>query len=228
MNLNWVQQNLSEIGALTLEHVVLSIVPVLVGLLLALPIGWLVHRSGRTQSAWLGLAGLLYAIPSVALIVAMPLFLGTKILDPFNIIGALTIYTFALLVRNVADGFNRVDPAVRRSASAMGYGWLRRIFAVELPLAMPVVFSGLRVATVSTISLVSVGAVIGRGALGQLFDKGFREGFATPVVVGIVLILALALLADGLILLTQRVALPWYGVKPIKAKKERKAEAVTA
>ncbi|GAB3622396.1 ABC transporter permease subunit [Mariniluteicoccus endophyticus] len=208
----WIERNAPEIAATTGLHVVLSVLPVVLGLAFALPVGWLAHRTGRTSNLWLALIGLLYAIPSVALFVTMPLLLGTQILDPVNIVVALAVYTFALLVRNVADGFGSVDDHVRQSAVAMGYGPLRRVLGVELPLAMPVILAGLRVATVSTISLVSVGAVIGMGALGQYFDQGFREGFATPIVVGIVVIVLLALLADGIILFFQRVLLPWHGL----------------
>jgi osmoprotectant transport system permease protein len=127
-----------------------------------------------------------------------------------NIAAALTVYAVALLVRSVVDGLRSVPEEVRQSASAMGYGRIRRLLRVELPLAMPVVFAGLRVVTVSNIALVSVGAVIGMGALGQLFDLGFTKAFYTPIVVGLVLTMVLALLADGVILLLQRGLLPWH------------------
>lgn len=208
----WIQRNTGVIAGLTGQHVLWSLTAVAVGLVAALPIGYLVHRTGRAAGFLLAIAGLLYAVPSIALFVVMPLILGSKILDPINVIGALTVYTFALLVRSVRDGFAGVDPQVRQSAIAVGYGPVRRVLGVEFPLALPVIFSGLRVATVSTISLVAVGAVIGNGALGQLFDRGFQSGFATPIVVGIVVILVLALVADGLILLAQRIMLPWFGL----------------
>jgi osmoprotectant transport system permease protein len=219
MDWSWIQRNAGDILAMTGQHVWWSLAAVLAGLITALPIGYLVYRTGRAAGVWLALIGLLYAIPSVALFVVMPLVLGTGILDPLNVIGALAVYCFALLVRNVRDGFAGVDPTVRQSAMAMGFGWVRRVLRVELPLAMPVVFAGLRVATVSTISLVSVGAVIGNGALGQLFDLGFRSGFATPILVGILVTLVLALLADGLILLLQRVTVPWFGIGPSRQRR---------
>jgi osmoprotectant transport system permease protein len=99
---------------------------------------------------------------------------------------------------------------VKQSASAVGYGSLRRLFRVELPLAMPVIFAGLRVVTVSNIALVSVAVLIGSGALGKLFDLGFGSNFYTPIIVGLVLTVALALVADALILLIQRGTLPWF------------------
>lgn len=209
---SWIQRNAEVVAALTGQHLLWSLIAVLIGLAAALPVGYAVHRTGKAAGVILAVAGLLYAIPSIALFVAMPLILGTRILDPANVIGALAIYTFALLVRSVSDGFAAVDPQVRQSAIAVGYGPIRRVLGIEFPLALPVIFSGLRVATVSTISLVSVGAVIGNGALGQLFDRGFQSGFPTPIVVGIVVTLVLALLADAAILLLQRVTLPWFGV----------------
>ena len=212
MNVAWIARNLDQIGARLVEHLALSIIPVVVALLIAIPLGYLVSRTGRFASVIITIAGLVYAIPSVALFVVMPLFLGTRILDPINVVVALTVYSLALLLRSVVDGFRSVPPAVRNASVAMGYGRARRVFGVELPLAMPVIFAGLRVVTVSNIALVTVGAVIGMGALGQYFDQGFREGFLTPIIVGIVLILILALLADLTILAIQRLSLPWLAV----------------
>lgn len=213
IDLAWVERNTAEIAATTGFHAVLALVPVAIGLLAALPVGWLVRRSGPTRNLWLALFGLLYAIPSVALFVAMPLLLGTRILDPINVIAALAVYAFALLVRSVSDGFGAVDEGVRQSAIAMGMGPVRRFTTVDLPLAAPVIIAGLRVVTVSTISLVSVGAVIGIGGLGQYFDQGFREGFLTPIVVGLVATVALALICDGLLVFARRVLLPWHGLR---------------
>lgn len=205
----WIEGNLSSIGNLLGQHVILSVVPVLVALVLALPIGYAIFRAGKVANLLLSVFGVLYSIPSLALFVAMPIILGTSILDPFNIAVALAIYSVALLVRSVVDGLRSVSDEVKQSATSVGFGTTRRLFKVELPLAMPVIFAGLRVVTVSNIALVSVAAVVGGGALGQLFDLGFRSAFYTPVIVGIILTLILALIADALILLIQRGALPW-------------------
>jgi osmoprotectant transport system permease protein len=211
MNLNWewIQRNLGYIGSLLGQHVVLSIVPVVAAFVIAIPLGFLVFRTGKAANFVLAVFGVIYSIPSLALFVVMPAILGTRILNPINIAAALTIYSVALLVRSVVDGLRSVPDAVKQSSSAVGFGWLRRLARVELPLAMPVIFAGLRVVTVSNIALVSVGAVIGGGALGQLFDTGLNRAFLTPVIVGLVLSLLLALVADGIILLIQRGALPW-------------------
>ena len=205
----WIQRNLTMIAQLTGEHVVLSILPVLAAFLISIPLGYLVFRTGRFANFVLALLGVVYAIPSLALFVVMPAILGTKILNPLNIVVALTVYSVVLLVRSVVDGLRSVPATVNSSAAAVGFGRTRRLFRVELPLAMPVIFAGLRVVTVSNIALVSVGAVIGIGALGELFTRGLNAGFLTPIVVGLVLSLLLALIFDGLILLIQRGALPW-------------------
>ena len=205
----WIQRNLTMIAGLLGEHIVLSIVPVLAAFVISIPLGYLVFRTGKVANFLLAVFGVIYSIPSLALFVVMPVLLHSKILDPINIVVALTIYSVALLVRSVVDGLRSVPAAVNSSAAAVGFGRIRRLFRVELPLAMPVIFAGLRVVTVSNIALVSVGAVIGIGALGELFTRGLNSGFLTPIVVGLVLSLLLALLADGLILLIQRGVLPW-------------------
>ena len=211
MNLDWawIQRNTDLILSLLGQHVVLAIVPVLLAFAVSLPLGYLVYRTGRVSNLLLALTGVIYAIPSLALFVAMPLILGTKILNPINVAAALAVYSSALLIRSVVDGLRSVPVAVRQSAEAMGYAWMRRLFGVELPIAMPVIFAGLRVVTVSNIALVSVAAVVGSGALGELFDRGLSSNFYTPIIVGLVLSLLLALVADGVILLIQRGTLPW-------------------
>ena len=212
MNLDWawIQRNLAMIGNLLVEHIILSVLPVLIALVVSLPLGFLVFKTKRVANVILAFLGVIYSIPSLALFVMMPLILGTKILNPVNIVAALAIYSIALLVRSVVDGLRSVPASVKQSASAVGYGWLRRLFRVELPLAMPVIYAGLRVVTVSNIALVSVAVLIGSGALGKLFDLGFGSFFYTPIIVGLVLMLALALVADALILLIQRGTLPWF------------------
>ena len=212
MNLDWawIQRNLAMIGSLLVEHIILSVLPVLIALIVSLPLGFLVFKTKRVANVILAFLGVIYSIPSLALFVMMPLILGTKILNPVNIVAALAIYSIALLVRSVVDGLRSVPASVKQSASAVGYGWLRRLFRVELPLAMPVIFAGLRVVTVSNIALVSVAVLIGSGALGKLFDLGFGSFFYTPIIVGLVLMLALALVADAMILLIQRGTLPWF------------------
>ena len=211
MNLDWdwLGRNADNIAALLGEHALLAVVPVVAALLAAIPLGYLVFRTGRAANSILAVFGVIYSIPSLALFVALPLVLGTSILSPLNVAVALAIYAVALLVRSVVDGLRSVPDHVKQSATAVGYGWFPRLLRVELPLAMPVIFAGLRVATVSDIALVSVAAVVGGGALGKLFDRGLQGRFYTPLIVGLVLSVLLALIADALILLLQRNTLPW-------------------
>jgi osmoprotectant transport system permease protein len=205
----WLNRNLEMIGELLVEHVILALVPVVLAFVISIPLGYLVSKTGKAADVLLAILGVIYSIPSLALFVLMPLVLGTQILNPVNIGAALAVYSIALLVRSVVDGLRSVPPSVKQSAAAMGYGSLRRLLGVDLPLAMPVIFAGLRVVTVSNIALVTVATLVGSGALGKLFDLGFGSYFYTPIIVALVLTLALALIADGMILLLQRGSLPW-------------------
>jgi len=207
--MGWVSGNLPQIRDLTLEHLFFALPPVVIGLVLAVPLGWLANRTRVGRTLMINIAGLLYTVPSLALFVLLPPILGTRILDASNVIIALTVYTLALLVRTVADALSAVPQVVVNAATAMGYGPLRRFVAVELPLSVPVVLAGLRVAAVSSISLVTVGALLGFGGLGKMFTDGFQRGIPVEIVTGIVLVLLLALVIDGLLLLLGRVLTPW-------------------
>ncbi|WP_328292214.1 ABC transporter permease subunit [Kineococcus sp. NBC_00420] len=191
------------------QHVLLAVIPLVVGVVVALPIGYLGVRFGWLYHPILNISGVVYAIPSLAIFVTLPYVLGTKILSPVNIVVALAIYTVALMSRTVADGLRSVDPALTEAATAMGYKRTRRLLEVELPLAAPVILAGVRVAAVSNISLVSVGALLGIGGLGALFTRGFQLFYTAPIVVGIVLSILLAAIADVVIVLFQRAVTPW-------------------
>ena len=207
--MTWVFANLEMIGGLTLEHVVFALVPVVLGIVLAVPLGWLANRTGFGRTLTINVAGLLYTVPSLALFVILPPLLGTQILDPINVIVALTVYTVALLVRTVADALSAVPSVVVNAATAMGYRPVRRFVAVELPLSVPVVVAGVRVAAVSSISLVTVGSVIGFGGLGRMFTDGFQRDIPQEIIAGIVLVLLMALVVDGVLVLSGRLLTPW-------------------
>jgi osmoprotectant transport system permease protein len=191
------------------QHVLLAVIPLVVGVVVALPIGYLGVRFGWLYHPILNVSGVVYAIPSLAIFVTLPYVLGTKILSPVNIVVALAIYTVALMSRTVADGLRSVDPALTEAATAMGYKRTRRLLEVELPRAARVILAGVRVAAVSNISLVSVGALLGIGGLGALFTRGFQLFYTAPIVVGIVLSILLAAIADVVIVLFQRAVTPW-------------------
>lgn len=195
----------SELG----EHLYLSLVPLVLGVLLALPIGRLAQRVGWLRGALLGSANVFYTIPSLALFVIIPGIVGTPLLSSLNVVIALTVYTAALLVRPVLDALESVPSHTVAAATAMGYRPRRRFLFVELPLAVPVLAAAVRVASVSNISLVSVGALVGIGGLGRLFTDGFQRDYLVQIVIGVVLTLLLALVVDLLLVALWRALTPW-------------------
>ncbi|MEU0315177.1 ABC transporter permease [Nocardioides sp. NPDC006273] len=202
--------NGDDILTALVQHIWLALLPVTIAFVLALPLGALVQRYGLVRHIALTAGSVIYTVPSLALLLLLPGILGTSVLDPLNVIIALTLYSLALLVRTTADGLDAVDPTVLQAASAMGYRPVRRWFTVQLPLAMPVILTGLRVATVANVSMVSVAALIGIGGLGQLFTRGFQLGFyLPPIIIGLVLSVALAVVADVFIVAIQRRLTPW-------------------
>lgn len=209
--MRWILDHLDELLSTTWEHVGLALIPTLIGLVVSVPLGWISHRWKVVRAILVPASSLLYTIPSLALFVIMPLILGTKILDPINVQAALTLYTIALLVRSVADALDAVPGHVIAAATAIGYGPGRRFFAVEFPLSVPVLLAGVRVAAVSNIALVSVGAIIGVGGLGFYITHGSQ--FALPnyaeIIAGIVLIVLLALVVDAILVLIGRYLTPW-------------------
>ncbi|MEU3273378.1 ABC transporter permease subunit [Saccharomonospora sp. NPDC006951] len=201
--------NRSQILGDLLEHCYLALVPLVAGVVIAIALCWLGRTWRPMRGVLLAVANVVYTIPSLALFVVIPSVIGTKILDSINVVVALTLYTSALLIRPTLDALEAVPQQVIASATAMGYRPARRFFAVELPLAVPVLTAGVRVASVSNISLVSVGALIGVGGLGVLFTDGFQREYFSPIVVGIVLTLVLALVVDLLLVLLRRILTPW-------------------
>ncbi len=199
----------SEIYDLTWTTIWLAAVPLVLGLVIALPIGWVASRYRWTYPPIVSGAGLLYTIPSLVLFFVLPGILGTRILDAENVAVGLTVYTVALLVRVVADGLSSVSPETLAAAAAMGYTNRQRLFAVQLPIAVPVIGAGLRVAAVSNVSLISIASIIGVTQLGQLFVEGFTNARTPPTIVGLVLFILLALAFDVLILLIIRLLTPW-------------------
>ena len=203
---SWVGDNLDDIRDLFVQHVQLTLLAVLFGLLVAFPLALMAIRWPRTYGPVLGFTGVLFTIPSLALFVLLIPFTGLSIST--SLIG-LTLYTLLILVRNIVEGLRGVDPDVREAAQAMGYTRARQLFRVELPVALPVIMAGVRIATVTTIGLVTITALIGQGGLGQLFLEGFTRNFATPIIVGIVLSALLAFAADLALVGLQHRLTPW-------------------
>ncbi|WP_104195550.1 ABC transporter permease [Cryobacterium sp. M15] len=210
--MTWLWANLDLVWKLTLDHVALSVPPIILGFLLALPVGWFVNRHQASRGVLLSIGGVLYAIPSLPLFVMMPLILGTKILDPINVVVALSIYALALMVRAAADALAAVDTDVIASSTAIGYSDWSRFWRVELPLAGPVLLAGLRVVSVSTVSLVSVGAIVGVDSVGFLFLNGFQRAFLEEILIGIIASVLIAFVFDVVLVLVGRALMPWASV----------------
>lgn len=207
--MNWLLNNLDVVVGHTASHLLLALPPLLASFVLALPLGWLANRIPGLRTPLLAGAGLLYAIPSLPLFVVLPIMLGTGVRDPINIVVALTLYGLALMVPAAADALRQVDPRIEDAADALGYPRWQRFWAVELPLAGPTLLAGARVVAVSTISLVTVSAVLGVPSLGLLFTDGFQRGILAEVIAGILATVALALAVDAALVGVGRLALPW-------------------
>lgn len=207
--MNWLLNNLELVVELTLEHIRLSIIPILAGFAASIPLGWLAHRIPWLRGPLLSLFGVLFSIPSLALFIMLPSILGTRILDDSTIVIPLTIYAIAMMLRGAVDGFDNASAAVQDSATALGFSPAGRFWRVQLPLAGPVLLASLRVVSVSTVSLVGVGALIGKGGLGYLFINGYQRDIPAEILVGIGGVLLIALVFDQLLALAGRVLLPW-------------------
>ena len=202
----WVSDHTDEIRARLSEHIELTVLAVTFGLVIALPLALLSVRYRRLYGPVLAITGVLYTIPSLALFAML---LPLSGLSRVTALVPLTAYTLLILVRNTVIGLDGVPEDVKDAATGMGYSRRRRLLRVELPLALPAIIAGIRIATVTTIGLVAVAAAVGQGGLGALMFDGLQRAFRTPLTVGIVLSLALAIVADLLLVGAQRLATPW-------------------
>lgn len=225
--MNWVVDNLGMIGELALVHLRQSVLALAIGFVLSIPLGWVAWRYRLVRSGVITITGLLYTIPSLALLILLPAATGWySFISDTNLIVALTIYAVAILVRSVADGLDSVDPGVRQASTAMGFGSFRRFWAVELPLAGPVILAGLRVTSASTISLATVGILVGITNLGYLFTNGLQRRIIPEVLAGVVAVVVLALLVDLLLVLAGRMLMPW--TRRVRAPRARRSRAIAA
>lgn len=202
----WVWDHTDDIVARLQEHLMLTGLTLAIGMVIALPLGVACHRWTRLYPAVLGVAGVLYTVPSLALFAFLLPFTGltrTTALIP------LVLYTLLILVRNVVAGLDSVPAEVREAAEGMGLSPTRRLLRIELPLAVPAIIAGIRITTVTTIGLVTITALIGQGGLGSLVYDGLLRDFRTPLVVGTFLTVVLATLADLGLAGVQRRLTPW-------------------
>jgi osmoprotectant transport system permease protein len=188
------------------EHIILTLVAVGVGFAVSVPLSLLVRRFRRTEAPVIGMTSVLYAIPSVALFAVLVPWTG---LTSTTVEIGLVIYTLVIFVRNNLAGFDSVPDDVRDAAAGMGMGPTRTLIRVEIPLALPSIIAGFRIATVSTIALVTVGSLIGVGGLGAELTDAFNSYFKAEALTATVLCVALALIADMLIVAAGWMLMPW-------------------
>ncbi|SDZ43787.1 ABC transporter permease [Herbiconiux ginsengi] len=226
--MKWLASNYGLVWELMQAHIALCIPPILIGFLISIPIGWVANRYKLSRGVILLVLGLLYTIPSLPLFIFMPLVLGTPQLSSLNVVVALTIYAVALMVRSAADGLSSVDKDILQAASAMGYSGWQRFWRVELPLSGPVLLAGLRVVSASTVSLATIGSVIGVTSLGYLFINGLQRSIPGEVITGIVATLLIAVVFDLVLVLIGRLLLPWIRQDRTSARAARRRAVLIA
>jgi osmoprotectant transport system permease protein len=203
---DWVSDHTDDIQARLFEHVELTLTTVALGLVIAIPLGIACYRWGRVYPVVLAVTGVIYSIPSLALFAFLIPYTG---LTRATSLIPLVSYTLLILIRNVVAGLKGVPPEVREAAEGMGYGPTRQLLRVELPLAAPAILAGIRITMVTTIGLVTIASLVGEGGLGRLIYDGLLRDFRTPLVVGSVLAVLLAIVADVGLAAVQRWLTPW-------------------
>ncbi|MBC7724749.1 MAG: ABC transporter permease [Burkholderiaceae bacterium] len=222
--MNWVANNLPLILQRTGDHLAIAVPAIILSFVISIPIGWVAHHYRWSRGTVLTSIGLLYAIPSLPLFIVIPLIVGTGLRSPVNLVVGLTLYGIALMVRSTADALGSVDSNVEQSASAVGFSAWQRFWRVDLPLAGPVLLAGIRVVSVSTVSLTTVGAVIGISSLGSLFTDGFQRNITAEIYTGIVMTILVALVLDLILVMIGRALMPWIGaVSPRRAARNARA-----
>lgn len=207
--MSWWLANWELVARLAVDHLALSLPAIALSLVIAVPIGRFAFVRPRAGGAVLSIASLAYAIPALPLLIIVPAVLGVPLRSWQTMVTALTIYGVALMVRTAADAFASVDEQSRTAAIALGHSRRAMFWRVDLPLAVPVLISGLRVVVVSTVSLVTIGALIGVPSLGSLLTDGFQRGIAGEVWSGVIATVILALALDLVVVLTGRLLTPW-------------------
>lgn len=223
--MNWVVDNLDLILRLAVDHLRQSALAIVAGFVISVPVGWLAFQYTRLRGPVLSVVSLLYTIPSFALFALLSAGFGIPYLSELNLIAGLTIYAVAIMARSVTDGLVSVDSSTRGAAVAVGFGPWRRFWTVDFPLAGPVVLAGLRVTAVSTISLATIGILIGVQNLGYLFTNGFQRRIVPEILAGVVAVVVIALVVDLVLVLLGRALLPWTHRA---SRAPRRTRAVTA
>lgn len=207
--MTWLSHAWPQVLDLTGAHVLLSVQAALASLVIAIPIGYLAARVPRVGAVLTTTATLLYAIPALPLLIVIPVLFGTPLRSSATVVIALATYGVALMVRTATDAFGAVDADVRQAAQAVGHSRWSLAWRVDLPLAVPLLVAGARVVAVSTVGLVTIGALIGVPSLGTLFTDGFQRGIVAEVVTGILATVVVGLALDGACLLAGRALTRW-------------------
>lgn len=211
---DWVRDHFDDIWQRTVEHVQLTVLSVAIGFVVSALLSAIALRYRRAYGPITWVAGVLYTIPSLALIGTLVVYFG---FGNTPVVIALVSYTLLILVRNIVAAFDGVPPAVREAAIGMGYTPARRVLQVELPLALPVIVAGLRIASVTVIGLVTVAALVGSGGYGAFIDDGLNRFFPTPIIVGTTLSVLLAVVVDVMSVVMERLLSPWRrGSNPLR------------
>ena len=214
---DWIGGNLDQIASATLDHLVLTVIAVGVGFAISLALGLAAHRRRVLYGPVAGIAGLLYTIPSLAAFAVLRPIFGLSL---WTAVIPLTTYTLLILYRNTVAGLRAVPPEIHEAALGMGYTPRTRLLRVELPLAVPMIMAGVRLAAVTTIGLVTIAAVIGAdkfGGFGQFITEGQQTSFPTKIYLGGVLSVLLAFTVDGLLVLLERRLTPWAHARAARA-----------
>ena len=227
--MNWPIANWEFVLELAVKHLLLSVPAILISVIIAVPIGRLAFRKPRLGGPLLSVASLAYAIPALPLLIIIPAVIGTSLRSWQTMVAALSVYGVALLVRTACDAFASVDGQLRDAALAIGFAPRGLFWRVDLPLSVPVLISGIRVVAVSTISLVTLGALIGVQSLGTLLTDGFQRGIFAEIWTGVIATVLLALLLDVVVLAIGRALTPWTRrVSQRSADRHRPAAAAEA
>lgn len=214
IDFEWIAGHLDDVGERLVEHVQLTFLAVAIGLLVSFPLAVYAYRHRKAYAPITWMTGFLYTIPSLALFSFLVPYTGLSTLTAE--IG-LVSYTLLILIRNIVAGLNGVPEDAKEAARGMGYTDRQLLWRVELPLAVPVIIAGIRIATVTTIGLVTVTALIGQGGLGYFILLGINRFFFTASLLGVVLSVALSVLSDGVLLLIQRRLTPWERARGARA-----------
>ncbi|MGO2749555.1 MAG: ABC transporter permease [Pseudoclavibacter sp.] len=207
--MTWLERAWPQVLDLLGSHLLVALPAVALSALIAVPVGLFAHRVPSVGAPLLSALGILYSVPALPLVIIVPAIFATPLRSAATLIIALTVYGVALLVRTAADAFAAVDDTTREAARAVGHSSSSLFWSVDLPRALPLLISGIRVVSVSTVGLVTIGALIGVPSLGTLFTDGFQRGIFAEVATGLVLTIALALALDLVWVLVGRFGAPW-------------------